>query len=207
MNTTEPKPAPTAPRRADVTRNTAETQIRVRLNLDGSGVAKFATGIGFFDHMLDQIARHGLFDIDIDAKGDLHIDGHHTVEDVGITFGQAIAQAVGDKRGLRRYGHAYVPLDEALSRVVIDFSGRPGLHMRVDFKSGMVGALDTQLVYEFFQGFSNHAGVTLHIDNLHGDNAHHQCETIFKAFARALRMALEIDPRAAGVIPSTKGSL
>jgi imidazoleglycerol-phosphate dehydratase len=207
VNTTEPKPAPTAPRRADVTRNTAETQIRVQLNLDGSGVAKFATGIGFFDHMLDQIARHGLFDIDIDAKGDLHIDGHHTVEDVGITFGQAMAQAVGDKRGLRRYGHAYVPLDEALSRVVIDFSGRPGLHMRVDFKSGMVGALDTQLVYEFFQGFSNHAGVTLHIDNLHGDNAHHQCETIFKAFARALRMALEIDPRAAGVIPSTKGSL
>ena len=207
MNTTEPKPAPTAPRRADVTRNTAETQIRVQLNLDGSGVAKFATGIGFFDHMLDQIARHGLFDIDIEAKGDLHIDGHHTVEDVGITLGQAIAQAVGDKRGLRRYGHAYVPLDEALSRVVIDFSGRPGLHMRVDFKSGMVGALDTQLVYEFFQGFSNHAGVTLHIDNLQGDNAHHQCETIFKAFARALRMALEIDPRAAGVIPSTKGSL
>jgi imidazoleglycerol-phosphate dehydratase len=207
VNTTEPNPAPTAPRRADVTRNTAETQIRVQLNLDGSGVAKFATGIGFFDHMLDQIARHGLFDIDIDAKGDLHIDGHHTVEDVGITFGQAMAQAVGDKRGLRRYGHAYVPLDEALSRVVIDFSGRPGLHMRVDFKSGMVGALDTQLVYEFFQGFSNHAGVTLHIDNLHGDNAHHQCETIFKAFARALRMALEIDPRAAGMIPSTKGSL
>ena len=196
-----------APRRADVTRNTAETQIRVQLNLDGSGVSKLATGIGFFDHMLDQIARHGLFDIDIDAKGDLHIDGHHTVEDVGITLGQAMAQAVGDKRGLVRYGHAYVPLDEALSRVVIDFSGRPGLHMRVDFKSGMVGALDTQLVYEFFQGFSNHAGVTLHIDNLHGDNAHHQCESIFKAFARALRMALAIDPRAAGVIPSTKGSL
>ena len=196
-----------APRRADVTRNTAETQIRVRLNLDGSGVSKLATGIGFFDHMLDQIARHGLFDIDIDAQGDLHIDGHHTVEDVGITLGQAMAQAVGDKRGLVRYGHAYVPLDEALSRVVIDFSGRPGLHMRVDFKSGMIGALDTQLVYEFFQGFSNHAGVTLHIDNLHGDNAHHQCETIFKAFARALRMALAIDPRAAGVIPSTKGSL
>ena len=196
-----------APRRADVTRNTAETQIRVQLNLDGSGIAKLATGIGFFDHMLDQIARHGLFDIDIEAKGDLHIDGHHTVEDVGITLGQAMAQAVGDKRGLVRYGHAYVPLDEALSRVVIDFSGRPGLHMRVDFKSGMVGALDTQLVYEFFQGFSNHAGVTLHIDNLHGDNAHHQCETIFKAFARALRMALAIDPRAAGVIPSTKGSL
>jgi imidazoleglycerol-phosphate dehydratase len=194
-------------RTADVTRNTAETQIRVALNLDGTGVAKFATGIGFFDHMLDQVARHGLIDLDIDAKGDLHIDGHHTVEDVGITLGQAMAQAVGDKKGLRRYGHAYVPLDEALSRVVIDFSGRPGLHMRVDFKSGMIGALDTQLVYEFFQGFVNHAGVTLHIDNLFGDNAHHQCETIFKAFARALRMALEIDPRAAGVIPSTKGSL
>ena len=207
MSTAEPKPASAAPRRADVTRNTAETQIRVQLNLDGSGVAKLATGIGFFDHMLDQIARHGLFDIDIDAKGDLHIDGHHTVEDVGIVLGQAMAQAVGDKRGLRRYGHAYVPLDEALSRVVIDFSGRPGLHMRVDFKSGMIGALDSQLVYEFFQGFSNHAGVTLHIDNLHGDNAHHQCETIFKAFARALRMALEIDPRATGAIPSTKGSL
>jgi len=207
VSTAEPKPASAAPRRADVTRNTAETQIRVQLNLDGSGVAKLATGIGFFDHMLDQIARHGLLDIDIDAKGDLHIDGHHTVEDVGIALGQAMAQAVGDKRGLRRYGHAYVPLDEALSRVVIDFSGRPGLHMRVDFKSGMIGALDSQLVYEFFQGFSNHAGVTLHIDNLHGDNAHHQCETIFKAFARALRMALEIDPRAAGAIPSTKGSL
>jgi len=196
-----------AARRADVTRNTNETQIRVALNLDGIGKAQLATGIGFFDHMLDQIARHGLIDLDIEAQGDLHIDGHHTVEDVGITLGQAMAQAVGDKKGLRRYGHAYVPLDEALSRVVIDFSGRPGLHMRVDFKSGMIGALDTQLVYEFFQGFSNHAGVTLHIDNLHGDNAHHQCETIFKAFARALRMALEIDPRAAGVIPSTKGSL
>ena len=192
---------------AEVTRNTNETQIRVSLNLDGSGAARLATGIGFFDHMLDQIARHGLIDLEIEAKGDLHIDGHHTVEDVGITFGQAMARAVGDKKGLRRYGHAYVPLDEALSRVVIDFSGRPGLHMRVDFKSGTIGALDTQLVYEFFQGFSNHAGVTLHIDNLEGDNAHHQCETIFKAFARALRMALEIDPRAAGVIPSTKGSL
>jgi len=197
----------TIDRKAEVVRNTNETQIRVALNLDGSGAAKLATGIGFFDHMLDQIARHGLIDIEIEAKGDLHIDGHHTVEDVGITFGQAMAKAVGDKAGLRRYGHAYVPLDEALSRVVIDFSGRPGLHMRVDFKGGMIGALDTQLVYEFFQGFSNHAGVTLHIDNLHGDNAHHQCETIFKAFARALRMALEIDPRAAGVIPSTKGSL
>jgi imidazoleglycerol-phosphate dehydratase len=194
-------------RKADVSRHTAETQIRVVINIDGTGAAQLATGIGFFDHMLDQIARHGLIDLLIDARGDLHIDGHHTVEDVGITFGQAMAQAVGDKKGLRRYGHAYVPLDEALSRVVIDFSGRPGLHMRVDFKSGMVGELDTQLVYEFFQGFSNHAGVTLHIDNLHGDNAHHQCETIFKAFARALRMALEIDPRAAGVIPSTKGSL
>jgi len=190
-----------------VSRNTAETQIRVALKLDGTGVAKLATGIGFFDHMLDQIARHGLIDLEIAAKGDLHIDGHHTVEDVGITFGQAIAKSVGDKAGLRRYGHAYVPLDEALSRVVIDFSGRPGLHMRVDFRSGMVGGLDTQLVFEFFQGFANHAGVTLHIDNLHGHNAHHQCETIFKAFARALRMALEIDPRAAGVIPSTKGSL
>ncbi len=198
---------PNLQRRAEVVRNTNETKIRVTLNLDGTGVAKFATGIGFFDHMLDQIARHGLIDLDIEAKGDLHIDGHHTVEDVGITFGQAMAKAVGDKKGLRRYGHAYVPLDEALSRVVIDFSGRPGLHMRVDFKSGMIGALDSQLVYEFFQGFSNHAGVTLHIDNLQGDNAHHQCETIFKAFARALRMALEIDPRAAGVIPSTKGSL
>ena len=194
-------------RTADVSRNTAETQIRVKLNLDGSGAATLATGIGFFDHMLDQIARHGLIDLDIAAKGDLHIDGHHTVEDVGITFGQAVAQAVGDKKGLRRYGHAYVPLDEALSRVVVDFSGRPGLEMRVNFKSGMIGALDTQLVHEFFQGFVNHAGVTLHIDNLHGENAHHQCETIFKAFARALRMAVEIDARAAGVIPSTKGSL
>jgi imidazoleglycerol-phosphate dehydratase len=194
-------------RKAEVIRNTNETQIHVALNLDGSGSAQLSTGIGFFDHMLDQIARHGLIDLAIDAKGDLHIDAHHTVEDVGITFGQAMAQAVGDKKGLRRYGHAYVPLDEALSRVVIDFSGRPGLHMRVDFKSGMIGALDTQLVYEFFQGFANHAGVTLHIDNLLGDNSHHQCETIFKAFARALRMALEIDPRAAEAIPSTKGSL
>jgi imidazoleglycerol-phosphate dehydratase len=207
MSTAVTSPGLTAERKADVSRNTAETQIRVAINLDGTGAAQLSTGIGFFDHMLDQIARHGLIDLLIDAKGDLHIDGHHTVEDVGITFGQAMAKAVGDKKGLRRYGHAFVPLDEALSRVVIDFSGRPGLHMRVDFKSGMVGELDTQLVYEFFQGFSNHAGVTLHIDNLHGDNAHHQCETIFKAFARALRMAVEIDPRAAGVIPSTKGSL
>jgi imidazoleglycerol-phosphate dehydratase len=194
-------------RKAEVSRHTFETQIRVALNLDGTGISNLATGIGFFDHMLDQIARHGLIDLTIEAKGDLHIDGHHTVEDVGITVGQAMAKAVGDKRGLRRYGHAYVPLDEALSRVVVDFSGRPGLEMHVPFKSGMIGALDTQLVYEFFQGFVNHAGVTLHIDNLRGDNAHHQCETVFKAFARALRMALEIDPRAAGVIPSTKGSL
>ncbi len=194
-------------RLAEVTRHTAETQIRVAIDLDGSGVSKLATGIGFFDHMLDQIARHGLIDLDIEAQGDLHIDGHHTVEDIGITLGQAVAKAVGDKRGLRRYGHAYVPLDEALSRVVIDFSGRPGLHMRADFKSGMIGALDTQLVYEFFQGFVNHANVSLHIDNLHGDNAHHQCETIFKAFARAMRMALEIDPRMGNLIPSTKGSL
>jgi imidazoleglycerol-phosphate dehydratase len=192
---------------AEVQRDTKETQIRVRVNLDGTGEAKLATGIGFFDHMLDQIARHGLVDLDIDAKGDLHIDGHHTVEDVGITLGMAVAKAVGDKRGLTRYGHAYVPLDEALSRVVIDFSGRPGLHMDVAFRSGMVGGFDTQLTYEFFQGFSNHALVTLHIDNLKGDNAHHQAETVFKAFGRALRMALAIDPRAAGVIPSTKGSL
>jgi imidazoleglycerol-phosphate dehydratase len=196
-----------ANRIAEVRRDTAETKIRVRVDLDGTGTAKLATGIGFFDHMLDQLARHGLIDLEIDCQGDLHIDGHHTVEDVGITLGQAFAKAVGDKKGLRRYGHAYVPLDEALSRVVVDFSGRPGLHMRVPFKAGMIGALDTQLVYEFFQGFVNHAGVTLHIDNLFGDNAHHQCETVFKAFARALRMALERDPRMAGVIPSTKGSL
>jgi imidazoleglycerol-phosphate dehydratase len=192
---------------ADVQRNTSETQIRVRVNLDGTGVATLSTGIGFFDHMLDQIARHGLIDLDIQAQGDLHIDGHHTVEDVGITLGQAFAQAVGDKKGIRRYGHAYVPLDEALSRVVIDFSGRPGLHMRVPFKSGMVGGFDTQLAFEFFQGFVNHASVTLHIDNLHGENAHHQAETVFKAFARALRMALERDPRMGNTIPSTKGSL
>jgi len=166
-----------------------------------------STGIGFFDHMLDQIARHGLIDLDIQAQGDLHIDGHHTVEDVGITLGQAFAQALGDKKGIRRYGHAYVPLDEALSRVVIDLSGRPGLEMDVPFKSGMIGGFDTQLAHEFFQGFVNHAGATLHIDNLKGENAHHQCETVFKAFARALRMAVERDPRAAGTIPSTKGSL
>jgi len=202
---TTPSSAPA--RVADVQRNTSETQIRMHVNLDGSGRAQLSTGIGFFDHMLDQIARHGLIDLEIEAKGDLHIDGHHTVEDVGITLGQAFSKAVGDKKGIRRYGHAYVPLDEALSRVVIDFSGRPGLHMRVPFKAGMVGAFDTQLAFEFFQGFVNHAGVTLHIDNLHGENAHHHAETVFKAFARALRMALERDERLGDVIPSTKGSL
>ena len=196
-----------ASRRSEVTRNTAETKITARIDLDGTGRSKLATGIGFFDHMLEQIARHGLIDLDIQAAGDLHIDGHHTVEDVGITLGQAVNQAVSDKKGIRRYGHAYVPLDEALSRVVIDFSGRPGLVMHVPFTSGMIGTFDSQLAYEFFQGFVNHAGVTLHIDNLRGVNAHHQCETVFKAFARALRMALERDPRSAGIIPSTKGSL
>ena len=195
------------PRTAEVSRNTAETKITVKLNLDGTGQSRLSTGIGFFDHMLDQIARHGLIDLDIDCVGDLHIDGHHTVEDVGITLGQAVAIAVGDKKGLRRYGHAYVPLDEALSRVVVDFSGRPGLDMHVSFKTEMIGTFDSQLAYEFFQGFVNHAFVTLHIDNLRGENSHHQAETVFKAFARALRMALEIDPRAAHVIPSTKGSL
>lgn len=200
--------APSAvPRVAEVVRNTNETKIRVRVDLDGTGQSRLSTGIGFFDHMLDQIARHGLIDLDIEADGDLHIDGHHTVEDVGITLGQAVAKAVGDKKGIRRYGHAYVPLDEALSRVVVDFSGRPGLVMDVPFKSGMIGTFDTQLTYEFFQGFVNHAQVTLHIDNLKGHNAHHQAETVFKAFARALRAALERDPRAAGIIPSTKGSL
>ena len=194
-------------RSASVTRKTAETKITVRVNLDGTGVSQLRTGIGFFDHMLDQIARHGLIDLAVEADGDLHIDGHHTVEDVGITLGQAVLQAVGDKRGIRRFGHAYVPLDEALSRVVLDFSGRPGLTMHVPFKSGMVGAFDTQLAHEFFQGFANHALVTLHIDNLRGDNAHHQAETVFKGFGRALRAAVEIDPRANGAIPSTKGSL
>src|SRR5213595_726674 len=197
----------TPARTAEITRNTAETQITVRVNLDGTGQAKLSTGIGFFDHMLDQIARHGLIDLDVQAKGDLHIDGHHAVEDVGIAIGQAVAQAIGDKRGIRRYGHAYVPLDEALSRVVVDFSGRPGLVMNVPFKSGMIGTFDTQLAHEFFHGFVNHAFVTLHIDNLRGENAHHQCETVFKAFARALRAAVELDARAAGTIPSTKGSL
>ena len=194
-------------RTATVSRNTAETQITVSLDLDGSGASKLSTGIGFFDHMLDQIARHGLIDLDIAAVGDLHIDGHHTVEDVGITLGQAVFKALGDKKGIRRYGHAYVPLDEALSRVVIDFSGRPQLIMNIPFTSGMVGAFDTQLTHEFFQGFVNHAQVTLHIDNIKGDNAHHQCETVFKAFARAVRMAIELDARSVGVIPSTKGSL
>ena len=200
-------PNPQADRIAEVTRNTAETRIRVKVNLDGTGQARLSTGIGFFDHMLDQIARHGLIDLDIEADGDLHIDGHHTVEDVGITLGQAVHQAVGDKKGIRRYGHAYVPLDEALSRVVVDFSGRPGLVMDVPFKSGMIGTFDSQLTHEFFQGFVNHAFVTLLIDNLKGEHAHHPAETVFKAFARALRAALERDPRAAGMIPSTKGSL
>ncbi|MFM2275660.1 MAG: hypothetical protein RL211_1532 [Pseudomonadota bacterium] len=197
----------TGPRIAEVTRKTAETQISVKVNLDGTGKASLSTGIGFFDHMLDQIARHGLIDLDIQALGDLHIDGHHTVEDVGITLGQAVHKAVGDKKGIRRYGHAYVPLDEALSRVVVDFSGRPGMIMNVPFKSGMIGTFDSQLAHEFFQGFVNHAFVTLHIDNLRGENAHHQAETVFKAFARALRMALEMDPRAMDTIASTKGSL
>ena len=196
-----------APRTAEVSRNTAETKITVKVNLDGTGVAKLHTGIGFFDHMLDQIARHGMIDLDIHADGDLHIDGHHTVEDVGIAFGQAVLKAVGDKKGIRRYGHAYVPLDEALSRVVIDLSGRPGLIMNVPFKSGMIGTFDSQLAHEFFQGFVNHAFATVHIDNLRGENAHHQAETVFKAFARALRNALEFDQRALNTIPSTKGIL
>jgi imidazoleglycerol-phosphate dehydratase len=200
-------PSASTDRTAEVSRNTAETRITVRLNLDGTGQSSLHTGIGFFDHMLEQIARHGLIDLEVRADGDLHIDGHHTVEDVGITIGQAFACAVGDKKGIRRYGHAYVPLDEALSRVVVDLSGRPGLVLNIPFTSGMIGAFDTQLTHEFFQGFVNHAGVTLHIDNLRGVNAHHQCETAFKAFARALRAAVERDPRSAGTIPSTKGSL
>jgi imidazoleglycerol-phosphate dehydratase len=194
-------------RSAQVTRNTLETQISVKLNLDGAGAAKFDTGLPFLEHMLDQVARHGLLDLEIIAKGDLHIDGHHTVEDIGITLGQAFNQAIGDKKGLRRYGHAYVPLDEALSRVVLDISGRPGLVFNVDFVRSSVGEFDIDLVREFFQGFVNHALVTLHIDNLAGDNAHHQAETIFKAFGRALRVALETDPRMAGMLPSTKGAL
>ena len=194
-------------RAAKADRKTTETQIALSVNLDGSGKASLATGVPFLDHMLDQVARHAMLDLDIEAKGDLQIDAHHTVEDVGITLGQAVARAVGDKKGIRRYGHAYVPLDEALSRVVIDFSGRPGLEYHVQFKRALIGEFDVDLVHEFFQGFANHAQVTLHIDNLRGDNAHHQCETMFKAFARALRMALEPDPRAAGTIPSTKGTL
>ena len=202
-----PDTAKTATRTAEVSRKTAETDIRLALDLDGTGNAELHTGIGFFDHMLEQIARHGLINLRVHCQGDLHIDGHHTVEDIGIALGQALAQAVGDKKGITRYGHAYVPLDEALSRVVIDLSGRPGLVFDVPFTSAMIGALDTQLVQEFFQGLVNHAGMTLHIDNLRGINAHHQCETVFKAFGRALRMALTHDPRSAGAIPSTKGCL
>ncbi len=192
---------------ATVTRDTQETRITVTVNLDGEGCLNCETGVPFLDHMLDQVARHGLIDLDIKAVGDLHIDDHHTVEDLGITLGQAFDKAIGDKRGIRRYGHAYVPLDEALSRVVVDFSGRPGLFMEVDFTRATIGRLDTQLFWEFFQGFVNHARVTLHIDNLKGFNAHHQAETIFKAFGRALRMAVEADPRMAGQMPSTKGCL
>lgn len=197
----------TAMRQADVSRNTLETRIRVAIDLDGTGVAKLATGVGFFDHMLDQIARHGMMDVTVEAVGDLHIDAHHTVEDVGITFGQALAKALGDKKGLRRYGHAYVPLDEAMSRVVVDLSGRPGLVFNVSFTRAAIGGFDVDLVHEFFQGMVNHAGMTLHIDNLRGVNAHHQAETVFKAFARALRMAVEVDARATDAIPSTKGAL
>jgi len=194
-------------RTAQVERNTKETQIRVRLDLDGKGAATLATGIPFLEHMLEQVARHGMLDLEVNAKGDLHIGAHHTVEDIGITLGQAFAKAIGDKTGVRRFGHAYVPLDEALSRVVLDFSGRPGMTYNVKFSRALIGEFDADLVHEFFQGFVNHAQVTLHIDNLRGDNAHHQCESIFKAFARALRMAAEPDPRAAGTVPSTKGSL
>jgi imidazoleglycerol-phosphate dehydratase len=195
------------PRTAEVVRNTNETRIRVVVDLDGTGRSQLATGVGFFDHMLDQIARHGALDLTIEAQGDLHIDAHHTVEDVGITLGQAVARAAGERKGIRRYGSAYVPLDEALSRVVIDLSGRPGLEWHVPFTRARIGEFDVDLAHEFFQGFVNHALVTLHVDNLRGENAHHQCETVFKAFARALRMALTPDPRSAGVIPSTKGSL
>ena len=195
------------PRRARIERRTAETRIVVEIDLDGSGRAEFATGVPFLDHMLDQVARHGMIDLVVKADGDLHIDAHHTVEDIGITLGQALAKAVGDKRGLTRYGHAYVPLDEALSRVVIDLSGRPGLEFHVPFTRALIGAFDVDLAHEFFQGFVNHALVTLHVDNLRGDNAHHQAETVFKAFARALRMAVARDPRTAGVLPSTKGAL
>ena len=194
-------------RQAEISRNTLETKITVRVNLDGSGQGKFATGVPFLDHMLDQVAKHGMIDLEVEAQGDLHIDAHHTVEDIGITLGQALTKALGNKAGLRRYGHAYVPLDEALSRVVIDLSGRPGLVFEADFVRAMIGAFEVDLVREFFQGLVNHAGMTLHIDALRGENAHHQAETIFKAFGRALRMAVELDPRAAGSIPSTKGAL
>ena len=194
-------------RTAEVIRNTKETQIRIAVNLDGKGESSLDSGIAFLDHMIDQVARHGMIDIELKASGDLQIDAHHTVEDIGITIGQAVAKAIGDKKGIRRYGHAYVPLDEALSRVVLDFSGRPGIEFHVEFKRGMIGQYDVDLTHEFFQGFVNHALVTLHIDNLRGENAHHQCETVFKAFGRALRMAAEIDPRAGDAIPSTKGSL
>lgn len=194
-------------REAAITRKTRETEVNVRLNLDGGGASRLASGVPFLDHMLDQVARHGAFDLEVEAKGDLHIDAHHTVEDIGITLGQAFAQAVGDKTGVRRYGHAYVPLDEALSRVVVDLSGRPGLTMKVEFVRPRIGDFDVDLVHEFFQGFVNHAQVTLHVDNLKGDNAHHQAETAFKAFGRALRMAVELDGRMAGVLPSTKGAL
>ncbi|MDQ2822327.1 MAG: imidazoleglycerol-phosphate dehydratase HisB [Pseudomonadota bacterium] len=194
-------------RTAEIIRNTNETQIRVAINLDGTGKQKLNTGVPFLDHMLDQIARHGLFDLEVEAVGDLHIDAHHTVEDTGITLGMAVAKAIGDRKGIRRYGHAYVPLDEALSRVVIDYSGRPGLEMHIPWTRAMIGQFDVDLTGEFFRGFVNHALVTLHIDNLRGVNAHHQCETVFKAFGRALRMASELDERAAGTIPSTKGSL
>jgi imidazoleglycerol-phosphate dehydratase len=194
-------------RKAKVTRNTNETQIAVSLNLDGSGKAKLATGVPFFDHMLEQVARHGMLDLDVRASGDLHVDAHHTVEDVGIALGEAVATAVGDKSGIARYGHAYVPLDESLSRAVIDFSGRPGLQFEVEYVRPLAGEFDLDLSREFFRGFVNHARVTLHIDNLRGENAHHQCETVFKAFGRALRMALSLDSRAAGTVPSTKGRL
>jgi imidazoleglycerol-phosphate dehydratase len=194
-------------RSAEVTRNTAETRIKVKVNLDGTGIAKLASGVPFLDHMLDQIARHGLVDLEVEAAGDLHIDAHHTVEDVGITLGQAFARAIADKKGIRRYGHAYVPLDEALSRVVLDISGRPGLTFACKFKRARIGEFDVDLVHEFFQGFVNHALVTLHVDNIRGDNAHHQAETIFKAFAKALKMAVEVDARAKNALPSTKGAL
>lgn len=194
-------------RQAEISRKTLETEISVRLNLDGSGRSALATGVPFLEHMLDQVARHGMVDLEVAAKGDLHIDAHHTVEDVGISIGQALAKAIGDKKGIRRYGHAYVPLDEALTRVVVDFSGRPGLFFNVEFSRAMIGEFDVDLTQEFFQGLANHAQITLHIDNIRGENAHHQCETVFKAFGRALRMAAEADPRAAGSVPSTKGAL